>query len=268
MPIHKKELSQDEKISLNHLQIYLGHYDKFLVLPDDLNVTLSGFHARRFSRRYFRNLDTYNKLLMSEKFYKVFENYQYILIYQLDCLVFTDKLLDWCARDFDFVGAPWIKGPNTEWITKEYVGNGGFSLRKVSTFLQVLNRYQNPFRVLGRNALRLVKVFCYLRFLLSRPMHFGSEVRQYAINIYRPYPQEDKFWAVEAKKWVSEYKVPSVQDAIAFAFETNPRECFIRNNQSLPFGCHGWYKIDRSFWEPFLIKPTFSDQKHTPNNSF
>jgi hypothetical protein len=48
--------------------------------------------------------------------------------------------------------------------------------------------------------------------------------------------------------------VASVDEALRFAFEAAPRECFERNGRRMPFGCHAWEKFDRGFWEPFLLR--------------
>jgi hypothetical protein len=49
------------------------------------------------------------------------------------------------------------------------------------------------------------------------------------------------------------FTIATVDEALDFAFEVNPRLCFERNHRRLPFGCHGWAKYDRTFWEPFLL---------------
>ena len=49
-----------------------------------------------------------------------------------------DALDEWCAAGYDFIGAPWLICADTPHITAEKVGNGGFSLRRVSSFLRVL----------------------------------------------------------------------------------------------------------------------------------
>jgi hypothetical protein len=63
----------------------------------------------------------------------------------------------------------------------------------------------------------------------------------------------DYFWSFEAKEYLPEFKVASVEDGMRFAFEAAPRECFERVGRKLPFGCHAWAKFDRSFWEPHLL---------------
>jgi hypothetical protein len=64
---------------------------------------------------------------------------------------------------------------------------------------------------------------------------------------------EDCFWAFQAPKLVSNFMIPTPQQAVAFSFEVAPRFCFQQNSKRLPFGCHAWPKYDREFWEPYLL---------------
>jgi hypothetical protein len=71
-------------------------------------------------------------------FYEVFRQYEYMLIYQLDCWVFRDELEMWCDKGYDYIGAPFF----VKWFVDRgiYVGNGGFSLRKISNIIEYLKR--------------------------------------------------------------------------------------------------------------------------------
>ena len=59
--------------------------------------------------KYFISKESYSRLLVSKSFYEAFSEYEYILIYQPDCLVFSDQLLEWCKKGNDYIGAPWYK---------------------------------------------------------------------------------------------------------------------------------------------------------------
>jgi hypothetical protein len=43
------------------------------------------------------------------------------------------------STGYDYIGPPWIQGPDLPWLKESGVGNGGFSLRKVESFLKLLN---------------------------------------------------------------------------------------------------------------------------------
>lgn len=136
---NRAEFTEDEEISFRHLEHYLGRYDKFLVVPQSLAIERPGFHIQRFPDSYFGSAIANARLMLSPTFYGAFQSYRYVLIYQLDALVFSDRLMEWCASDWDYVGAPWLKCADSPWVGASRVGNGGFSLRKVSSFLRVLS---------------------------------------------------------------------------------------------------------------------------------
>jgi hypothetical protein len=85
----------------------------------------------------------YNQLLTSKLFYENFKNYEYVLIFQTDTLLFPHsgfKIDDFLG--YDYVGAPWSwrqKKKDDEECDddKERGGNGGLSLRSVSTMLKI-----------------------------------------------------------------------------------------------------------------------------------
>ena len=140
VPMHNRdELTRDEQISFQHLIHYLKPYDKYLVVPESLNISLSGCSLKRFGTKYFGSVAANTQLLLSEHFYTSFSEYQYILIYHLDALVFSDQLLAWCDTDLDYIGPPWIHCPDSPWVKESRVGNGGLSLRKIGSFLKVFH---------------------------------------------------------------------------------------------------------------------------------
>src|SRR6266487_2982895 len=116
IPVYRPQMTAYEEISLNQCLKILGRYPLIFISPDDLDMSsylTRAPHAevRTFASSHFQNLDAYDRLLLSKPFYDRFRDYRYILIYQLDAFVFSDQLEDWCARGFDYVGAPWIDLP-------------------------------------------------------------------------------------------------------------------------------------------------------------
>lgn len=49
--------------------------------------------------------------MLSAEFYERFLAWDYILLCQTDAFVFRDELADWCARGYDYIGAPWPLRP-------------------------------------------------------------------------------------------------------------------------------------------------------------
>jgi Protein of unknown function (DUF5672) len=264
VPVYKERLTADEEISLRHLRHYLGDYPRYAFAPTTLNVPLAGFEIKRFHDKFFRNTSTYSMLLLSKDFYRAFSAYDYILVYQLDALVFSDRLSEWCTKGLDYVGAPWFRTPITAFVSEPRVGNGGLSLRRIGGFLKVLESkryavdpqaYWESFCAARPRHARLLNL---PRKYLKRLRAFngvGWETSRWPSGKTSPFgPNEDCFWSFEAVKYYPDFRIASVTEALRFAFEIEPRRCFEMNNGRLPFGCHGWAKYDRSFWEPYLLR--------------
>lgn len=258
IPTHKNSFNSDEKKSLLHLKTFLGKYDKYFVTPQKLNPKKfpKDFKVIKFEDHYFTSVRKYCELLMTKDFYENFKNYEYILIYQTDVLVFSDQISQWCKRGYDYVGAPWFH-PVIGFLThskdspfhwKMATGNGGFSLRKVDTAIKVL---ENMDKDAERNtASYLLRKLWFFTAILTGKSH--QKWMKSPASCY-PY-SEDGFWSFEAPKYYSKYKVAPAKEALSFAFEINPRKCFELNNRQLPFGCHAWAKYDREFWNRYLLQ--------------
>jgi len=246
IPIYKTELGALEKISLERALDVLGHYPIVVAKPRSLNLqSLSSRYPSLimmdFDDEYFKGIAGYNRFMLSADFYSAFADTEYVLIYQLDAYVFEDKLAEWCDKGYDYVGAPWLKKPAYRlpvistyrrlqyWWMKvrnkpskqdlyDKVGNGGFSLRKVSSFLRVIERQK-------------------------------EEVDFYANHERFHLFNEDVFWATRPDG----FRYPTALEAIQFSFDKYPAFCYRLNNRQLPFGCHAWYKRKmRGFWRRFI----------------
>ena len=95
---NRAQFTPDEEISFRHLEHVLGRYDKFLAVPRSLEIERPGYQIQRFDDGYFGSAIANGKLMLSPAFYESFRKYRYILIYQLDALVFSDQLLEWCRQ--------------------------------------------------------------------------------------------------------------------------------------------------------------------------
>jgi Protein of unknown function (DUF5672) len=268
-PIAKLPLSAEEEISLRHLREYLGRFDRYIIGAERLPKEFSDFALRPFAARHFAGRFGYNRLLLMEEFYRAFAEYEYILIYQLDCLVFASNLEEWCKKGWDYAGAPWLK--DTEDPSKGFsaVGNGGLSLRRVQSALEVLTSkelLEDPktrgLRTGDRSRIvyeRLEAAPRLKRMVVAGKtfLHgwgYHNNVRWLTRKMARDKSHEDFFWAYEARKVVKDFRIPEVREALEFSFELAPRYCFEMNSGRLPFGCHAWFRYDREFWEPFLLK--------------
>lgn len=259
---NRREFTPEEEISLRHLVHFLGKYDKYLVAPKSLDVTLPGFEVKWFADRFFGSTEANTKLMLSPQFYEAFSHYKYILIYQLDALVFSDELLEWCGMELDYIGAPWLKCEDTPHVTLPRVGNGGFSLRKVESFLSVVyskRLWVEPVNYWQQVTASKPKYVRYLnlpkKYLKHLPVFNGARREMARWHLRRDgRKNEDYFWSDEAIRYYPEFKVASFETGLRFAFEVAPRLCFELNNNRLPFGCHAWHRYDRDFWKPYLLR--------------
>jgi Protein of unknown function (DUF5672) len=245
VPFHRSSLDGDEALSLRHLRAHLGRYDTYAVVPHGLALPFD-LPAKRFAFTTHRD---YCNLLLSPAFYEAFAHYDFVLVYQLDCLVLSDELEAWCERGFDYVGAPWVRhGPDGR-PRFAGVGNGGFSLRRVETSLQVLELAE---RRLARARLAATLAAAAARRFVVRLPRVRTAARAALAARYR---YEDKFWSDDAPRLMPGFRIPPAEVAVAFAFETEPRFCLEQNGGRLPFGVHRWAFHDRELWEPHLLPP-------------
>jgi Protein of unknown function (DUF5672) len=274
-PIVRFPLTSDEEISMCHLRKFLGAFDRYIIGPLHLPKEFSDFTLKPFPAKFFTDRYGYNHLMLTENFYRAFSEYEYILIYQLDCLVFADNLEEWCGKNWDYVGAPWFKNPQQPSEGFRAVGNGGLSLRRVSSALTVLTsknlvddpqnlgqrpgeRYKGVYDAL-KSAPLLNRIFTATKaWLHSYGYHNNVRWRIKQTMEYKSH--EDFFWALEAPKVMKDFRIPPPHEALAFSMETAPSYCLAENSGKPPFGCHAWTKYDRKLWEPFLL-PTQPNPK-------
>ena len=253
VPCYQPTLRPYEQLALRQCRSVLGAYDLAIVKPSALDLTdlATQYDIGRiesFPGHYFEGIAGYNQLMLADEFYARFAAYEFILIYQLDAFVFRDELAAWCAKPYDYIGAPWLPPRNVparleerlikarqyllRWSNRmapgggaihggQYmyaVGNGGFSLRRVSTMRSVLQRMPS------------------------------AADRYRAIDGRTHY--EDIFFTIEANRYLPRVRVPSFREAAGFAWELQPEQARALNHGKLPFGCHAWNKLHADEWRP------------------
>lgn len=254
----KTDYTPDEELAFRHVRHHLSRYDKYVLIPSDHPAIYPGFIPKRFPPRFFGSAQAHGRLLLSEGFYRAFLDYEYILIVHLDALVFGDELIDWCRRGYDFIGAPWLISPDTPHITESKVGNGGFSLRRVRSFLRVLasrEYFVDPdeyWRRYCERSSRMAQAVNWPRKYVKR-LGFFNDVKWHVKWAVHGDVHEDRFWAEYATHYDPSFRIAPVGEALRFAFEAEPRRSFERIGSRLPFGAHRWQKFDRAFYEPYLL---------------
>jgi hypothetical protein len=243
IPLYQTNLRDFEIASLKQCLSVLGDFPISFVVPKNLDLTdfvktykLEKCSFETFNDDFFTSVLGYNRLMLSEQFYKRFTEYKHLLIYQLDAYVFKNELLDWCLKDYDYIGAPWIASQpsfikNIEKLfhskkKKERskiffkVGNGGLSLRNVQKHAEIAFEMQEEIAQM-----------------------LSSNKDDFTV-------MEDVFWSIKVPEVYPDFNIPFYKEALGFAIDRKPELAFKLNKNQLPFGCHGFEKPKvKSFWK-------------------
>lgn len=262
IPIYKDNPTELEKASFRQALKVLTNYDMVIYTHKELNLEIYHNLARQFDKdlrvecfdkNYFSSVIGYNRLCLTVDFYKRVSTYEYMLIYQLDAWVFRDELEYWCNKGYDYIGAPMYTALDTSEIGEKqwFVGNGGFSLRRIHFFVGLLTyKFPISFGVDIKNG--------FSAFVKSCLKSIGIRNRiPWIIKHISEWLNEDVFFTIyittlsNRKKLIP--KTPKVLDAFSFAFECFPSRCYRIVNNKLPFGCHAFEKYEYdSFWKDFI----------------
>lgn len=256
IPIYKCTLTDLEVNTVKNNILKLNNNHKIFIIGPDLirttqfNPIIDSLDRIYFDEMFFSSLEGYNKLLRSSQFYSAFQNYKYILVVQTDAFVFENNLNKFIQKNYDYWGAPWIDFEliNYKFLKpvlpifhksrhlwplrnifgpKYLVGNGGLSLRNVSTHYFITEKYSD-----------------YIEQFESK---HDTWINNGALSM-----MEDVFWCLFVPKIYPKYKIAPWKEALSFSFEMNPRKAFLLNKNKLPFGCHAFNKIDFSFYSDII----------------
>ena len=253
---HRAELTSLELISLRQCVSVLGRHPKTLVCPEGLDTTWYQAFVPEIpilfvDRRWLSTYAMFNAFKVSPYLYQRFRDYEYLLFYEPDAFVFSDQLESWCSQGLDYVGAPWFRGitePTSDEIIG--VGNGGFSLRRVASHLDIATRFEREqllFRGYRRHTPDKLR---YLRAKAGQLLGMRGPVPRYIGPDY--YGHEDFFWCRTVPARYPSFRIASPAEATSFSFEARPRYLFERSGGQLPFGCHAWFRYDLDFWKPHI----------------
>ena len=189
--------------------------------------------------------------MLSPSFYSAWSDFEYMLIYQLDAYVFKDELEIWCDKGFDYIGAP-VHNFILDNFTSEIeiaTLNGGFSLRKIASFLQILHSFHFIYSFKDLLNANLKNSFFLGPFKALNYFLTGNNT-YFRLNKYDR--NEDYFWAFIAPQKDKSFKVASVSESLQFSFDNKPEKSFELANKTLPFGCHA---IDKNiaFWKTKIL---------------
>jgi hypothetical protein len=243
IPIHLEEPSELEKISLAQTLAVLHKHPITFMAPTHLNTSwyeayCQGKASINIERFAWKGHEAFSELLIDPTYYQRFSAYEYILICHMDAFVFRDELEKWCRAGYDYIGAviyhPQWKGVMDKPLRKalgfgspEYFGNGGFSLKKVSTYYHITSKYRF-----------YINLYNWVRKARKKQL------------------LEDLFVTLHFPK-LSTFKIPPMAIAENFgaAYEVYEEENLPFNNHqisTLPFGIHGWIQFQQDFWKPVI----------------
>ncbi len=231
IPIYKAKLSPTEVISLQQLNKILGKYPRVFVAPQSLVFDFGslgeGIGVERFDDMWFQSVTSYSCLMMQKDFYARFSAYEYMLLYQLDVFVFSDRLKEFCDMGFDYIGAPIGRFAPFWHAIGARVGNGGFSLRKISSVLRLMENFES---IIGETP------FLHA-FILA----------------------EDIFFAYCGIREDVTFNVADTDTALEFSVQEDVRHIYKKIQRGWrPFGCHGWSRIEQDFWWPIVENAGYS----------
>ena len=270
-PVYKIIESESELFSLVNNRSKLRRYRWTFVGPNVLGnyiklisrtLGLEDIGFESFDDRYFAGIEGYNRLCKSNEFYARFNMYEYMLVCQLDCLVFGSDLGPWLEARKSFVGAMLYKGytRGERYLECEYGRNGGLSLRRIQDFLVCLEkRSLVPLEAYREVSLQGASFLYRMKVIASRIVFCMSTGRfQAKIN-------EDVFWTV-CMRFVFPL-VMTVSDSsssMLFSMERismdQARE-LVNNSSSIPFGCHAWERYNYELWLTLVVKHGLVDAR-------
>ena len=155
IPVYNTNPKKTELASLQQFsKVYNWKYDVRIICPDDFSdeevvdyITLLNapenvyVQYKRYDSKYFKSTESYSQLLKSNSFYNDYTDYDYMLILQTDVWTLSlDNIDDWINKGFDYIGAP-ILTNKQHWPSSPCCGNGGLSLRKISSFIKYTSNY-------------------------------------------------------------------------------------------------------------------------------
>jgi hypothetical protein len=214
IPIYRNPTSL-EKLSVEVLVSAAPDIPCIIVVPEGLDLDQGAFCGLQFEIATFENhnflsVKTYAELLTSRSFYERFIGYDYILIYQLDCLLFN-KNFERFIEKFDYCAPPIEAALNGGWPKTDTVGCGGFSLRCTSASLETLDYLKD----------------------LNDHKEIKAEIAKFG--------SEDVFWGQTAPQINPLFRVPDVIKALNFGMNGAPTYLKRLHSSAEIVGCHAWH---------------------------
>ena len=264
IPVYKKEMKPSEEASLKQCAKVLKDSPIRIICPKELDISEyekvlkecgAEYSFDFLDKKYFGDVFKYSHLLLDKNFYKMYSDFDYMLLYQLDAWVFKNELDYWVNQGYDYIGAPWFE--NTEDENAKIImrsGNGGFSLRKINSMIELLNTDYHVVLSL-KEFFKKKKKERLISNILSAPIMFLRWLFQ--PDRFTTFWHNTDMFEDQAVVWHSEFAMPNFKVATAeinykFSFEVFPKRLYKMNNNKLPFGCHAFERYDFDFFKQFI----------------
>lgn len=249
IPLRLEEPSALEKISLDQTIAVLNKYPITFMAPMGLNTAwyedyCRGKIAASVERFSWQGFVEFSELQLNPAYYQRFLKYQYMLICHMDAFVYRDELEQWCNAGYDYVGAV-IYNPSwclqksfvrviTGFLPPEYFGNGGFALKKVSSFYRITSKYK-----------------WYIDFNLWLRRKRGQGILD-DIFLTQHFPRLSASFKIPpkavAQRFGADYEIWQEAD-LPFTAE---------NSDQFLFGNHGWIQHNPEFWKPGIRRQGYN----------
>ena len=264
IPVHSESPSHYELISFKQCFDVLHKYPIYVLAPIDLDLSkykevILDFKVISVSKKWLSSRLYYNKLKLSNFFYEFFEDYTYLLTYELDAFIFKDELSYWCEKNYDYIGAPWFEDNDPVQSKMCGAGNSGFSLRKISSIKEGIKHVHviapSKFSIMKKQPLlqkikplllNIIGIFSYMESIFY---HENKSIQDADFMI-----EEDTVIVHQMSASLKNFKLAPAEDAYKFSFEVAPDMLFGLNHNNLPTGCHAWWRYNLEFWKPYIEK--------------
>ncbi|MGF6528090.1 DUF5672 family protein [Variovorax sp. PvP013] len=242
IPVCTPEPTALGRVSLAQTLAVLGRHPITFVVPSSLDVQWYEEFCQdkaeiRFERFEWKNGEDFYEITLSSRFFERFKNYDYILTCRLDAFVFKDDLAAWCHQGYDYIGSVI---PKNSWEEEDiilprrnsrflkivrsllrtrptaYLTYGDFSLKRVSTFLEMTRIFKPYINFYKWTSIVRGKILWESLFVMR---HFPRLSRNFVMP-----PREI------AERFSTEYMD---YDERGMLFDA-------KGNDELPFGSHGW----------------------------
>jgi hypothetical protein len=196
-----------------------------------LNVKCISFATLNKTRKF--SIETYNAVLKHQHFWRTLQSYGYkkCLIVQDDGFMVNGTNFH-KYLEYDYVGAPWEDTIGNHYIkrniSKELVGNGGFSLRDIDVMCSICEKYQNEKNALFFNNINEIPEDVYfVKCLVLDKMNIASrEVAQtFSIEQVIPHKSFQRINEVVGFHKFYMYHPPSTVWNVFKSFLTNQKSC-------------------------------------------